>query len=126
MYILLSLVTCGIYSFYFVYWIARDINVICQDDGKKTPGLLPYIGLTLITCGIYSYIWDYNFANRLHDNAPKFGLEFKETGTTVFLWSFFGFYLCMVGPFVAWHIKIKNLNELAKAYNERTISNVSR
>lgn len=31
--LLLSIVTCGIYSYYFLYCLARDINVMCQDDG---------------------------------------------------------------------------------------------
>lgn len=41
--LLLSLVTCGIYSFYFLYCLARDVNTLCQDDGDYTPGLAEFI-----------------------------------------------------------------------------------
>lgn len=34
----LSIVTCGIYSYYFLYCLARDINVWdAMDDGDSTP-----------------------------------------------------------------------------------------
>ena len=46
MYILLSIVTCGIYSYYFLYSIAQDANVVCADDGKKTSGLAAFILLS--------------------------------------------------------------------------------
>ncbi len=51
--LLLSLVTCGIYSFYFLYCLARDVNTLCQDDGDYTPGLAEFILLSFVTCGFY-------------------------------------------------------------------------
>lgn len=47
--LLLSLVTCGIYSFYFLYCLARDVNTLCQDDGDYTPGLAEFILLSFVT-----------------------------------------------------------------------------
>ena len=55
MYILLSIVTCGIYGLYFTYKMAQDTNQICAGDGDKTAGLGAYILLSLVTCGIYSF-----------------------------------------------------------------------
>ena len=48
--LLLSIVTCGIYSYYFLYCLARDINVMCQDDGDSTPGIAAFILLSFVTC----------------------------------------------------------------------------
>ena len=31
-YILLSIVTCGIYSYYFIYKMAHDVNIACEGD----------------------------------------------------------------------------------------------
>ena len=118
MYILLSLVTCGIYSYYFLYSIAQDANVVCADDGKKTSGLAAFILLSIVTCGIYAWIWYYNLGNRLSENAPKYGLNFSENGTTVLMWMIFGSFLCGIGPFIAMNILITNMNSLAHAYNE--------
>ncbi len=118
MYILLSLVTCGIYSYYFLYSIAQDANVVCADDGKKTSGLAAFILLSIVTCGIYAWIWYYNLGNRLSENAPRYGLNFSENGTTVLMWMIFGSFLCGIGPFIAMNILITNMKSLAHAYNE--------
>lgn len=120
MYILLSIVTCGIYSYYFLYKIAEDSNIVCAGDGKQTSGLVVFILLSIVTCGIYAWFWYYNLGNRLYENAPRYGLQFSENGTTVLMWFIFGAMLCGVGPFIAMHILIKNMNALAHAYNTQS------
>ena len=117
-YFLLSLITCGIYSYVFYYQLAIDANRLSEGDGNDTPGLLKYILFTLLTCGIYSYIWHYKLGNRLAENAPRYGMQFTENGTTVLLWQLFGALLCGIGPFIAMNIIIKNTNSLASAYNQ--------
>lgn len=116
-YILLSLVTCGIYSYFFIYQLAKDVNIICAGDGKETAGLVKFILLSIVTCGIYSLIWMYGIGNRLAENAPRYGLNFTENGTTILMWYIFGILLCGIGPYIAIHIVIKNTNALATAYN---------
>lgn len=118
-YILLSLITCGIYGYYFLYTMARDANVICSEDGKKTGGLLAFILLSFVTCGFYAIYWYYNLGNRLAENAPRYGMNFQENGTTILLWYLVGALLCGIGPFVAMHILIKNMNSLSVAYNQK-------
>jgi len=39
-YIVLSVITCGIYGLYFLYKLALDVNTICNGGGKETAGLL--------------------------------------------------------------------------------------
>ena len=116
-YILLSIITCGIYSYYFIYSVAKDINVACEGDGKSTGGLLKFILLSFFTCGIYSWIWEYSIGNRLASNAPRYGLNFHENGTTIIMWNLFGLLICGIGPFVAMNIIIKNTNSICAAYN---------
>ena len=116
-YILLNFITCGIYGWYFLYALARDVNAVCAGDGKTTPGLAKFILLSFITCGIYSFFWYYSLGNRLAANAPRYGLNFQENGTTVLLWLVLGSMLCGIGPFIAMHIIIKNTNDLCGAYN---------
>ena len=117
MYILLSLVTCGIYSYWFLYTMAQDANVVCAGDGKSTPGLVQFILLSFVTCGIYGWFWYYSLANRLAENAPRYGMTFTENGTTVLMWLIVGALLCGIGPFIAMNILITNMNRLAHAYN---------
>ncbi len=118
-YILLSLITCGIYSYYFIYKMAHDVNIACDGDGESTSGLVAFILLSLITCGIYAMFWDYKLGNRLADNAPRYGMNFQENGTTVLMWYLFGIVLCGIGPYIAMHILIKNSNKICAAYNRQ-------
>jgi hypothetical protein len=116
-YILLNLITCGIYGYYFLYKMAHDVNIACEGDGQSTAGLVQFIVLSFITCGIYSWYWYYKLGNRLAANAPKYGMNFQENGTTVLLWLIFGLLLCGIGPFIAMYILIKNSNMICNAYN---------
>lgn len=116
-YIVLSLITCGIYSYYFIYTLAADVNIACEGDGEETAGLVAFILLSMVTCGIYAWFWYYKLGNRLAANAPRYGLSFQENGTTLLLWLIFGSFLCGIGPFVAMYILIKNTNLICNAYN---------
>ena len=119
-YILLSLITCGIYSIIFWYNYTDDLNRICKGDGKETKNYILVLILSFITCGIYYWIWMYGIGNRLSENAPRYGARFQENGTTILLWMLFGSLICGIGPFIAIHILIKNINELADRNNQLT------
>ncbi|GHV10663.1 hypothetical protein FACS189491_00610 [Spirochaetia bacterium] len=116
--ILLSIITFGIYGLYWIYKLARDVNSICDGDGKKTGGLLKYLLLGIITFGIYDFVWLYMLGDRLQDNAQKYGLSFKESGGAVLLWYLLGS-IIIVGPFIAMYIIIKNTNALAEEFNKK-------
>lgn len=116
-YIILSIITCGIYGYYFIYKMAHDVNVACDGDGENTSGLVAFILLSMITCGIYAWYWYYKLGNRLANNAGRYGLSIQENGTTVLMWCIFGSLICGIGPFIAMHILIKNSNMICNAYN---------
>lgn len=119
MYAILFICTCGIYGYYYVYSLAKDVNRMCKADGDKIGGLAAYILLSFVTCGFYSFYWQYKIANRLQANAPLYGLNFPEGGTTVLMWDVFGLLICGLGSFVGMHIVLKNTNAMAAAYNAR-------
>jgi hypothetical protein len=116
--ILLSIITFGIYGLYFIHKLAKDMNTICEGDGKHTRGLLFLFFIGLITGGIYDLIWLYGLGDRMQDNGPRYGLTIKESGTTILLWDILGA-LIVVGPFIALHIIVKNINALGEAYNTK-------
>ena len=116
-YIILSIITCGIYGYYFIYKMAHDVNIACDGDGENTSGLVAFILLSMITCGIYAWYWYYKLGNRLANNAGRYGLSIQENGTTVLMWCIFGTLICGIGPFIAMHILIKNSNMICNAYN---------
>ena len=116
--ILLSIITFGIYGLYWIYKLAKDVNKICEGDGKKTSGLFKYLVFSFITLGIYSIIWLYMLGDRLQDNGPRYNITIKESGGPIVLWYVLGS-LIIVGPFIALHILIKNTNALAEEYNKK-------
>ncbi len=117
-YVLLTIITCGIYGLWFIYEWAQDVNEICRNDGDETPGLLKLILLSLITCGLYSYYWYYKLGNRLQANGPTYGVTISENGTTVLLWLIFGILICGLGQYYGLYLLMKNTNTLATAYNQ--------
>lgn len=117
LYVLLSIITCGIYGYWFIYMLAQDVNEMCKDDGQNTGGLLVFILLSIVTCGLYAYYWYYQVANRLKANADKYGITVAEDGTTILLWCVIGLLVAGLGSLVAMYLIIKNTNAMAVAYN---------
>ena len=121
LYILFNLLSCGLYGLYFIYDLAKDVNIICRDDGENTPGLIVYILLCILSCGIYNVYWQYKLANRLMNNAYRYNVSITEGGTAVLLWQILGYLTCQLASFYAIHILIKNTNLLANEYNSQKI-----
>lgn len=121
-YFLLSIVTCGIYGIVFFYGWTEENNQVCAGDGKDSPNYILVLLLSLVTCGIYFYIWIYQRAQRLQDNAPRYGLQISDSGSNVLVITL----LCSlvgVGPLVGEYILIRNQNMLAAAYNSYNFGN---
>ena len=119
MVILLNIITCGFYSYYFYYRLAEDMNTVCYGDGDETPGLGMYILFSIITCGIYPFYYLYKIGNRQAANGPRYNVHIQENGTTILVWLILGTWFLFIGFFVAMHIIIKNMNTLAHEYNIR-------
>ena len=113
----LSLITFGIYGFYFIYKMAQDVNTMCKDDDQKTGGLLFFIVLSFLTLGIYSVYWWYKIANRVYLNAPQYHVMVAEKGSSFMLWYLLGLITFGIASLVGYHIVIKNVNALAAGYN---------
>ncbi len=55
--IILSLVTCGIYTFYWLYCLVNDLKTASKSVSEPDGGTV--LLLSLVTCGIYELIWFY-------------------------------------------------------------------
>ena len=116
-YILLTIVTCGIYSWVFIYQLIQDVNIACDGDGEETMNFWLFFLLSLVTCGIYAYVWYYQLGNRLQNNCARYGQPTTEGGTAVLLWMLLGVLLCGIGVFIGWNIIINNTNTVCRGYN---------
>ena len=112
-YILLSIVTFGIYHIVFWNKISKDVNALCEGDGKKTMKYIFCFLLNIVTVGIFGFVWKYKLAKRLQENAARYDLRFSEGGAIVVV-------LAIVFAFfpVAQAVLVKNFNKLAVAYND--------
>ena len=63
--ILLSIFTLGIYALFFWYAYARDMNIVCAGDGRKTRGIIAQVVFSILTLGIYNLIWIYGAGDRI-------------------------------------------------------------
>jgi len=87
--LLLSIVTFGIYYWYLIHAFAKETNIACKGDNKKTSGLLVFILLSLVTFGIYAIVWFCMWINRCNENLRKNnkpeGLQVSTYLLTIFL-----------------------------------------
>ena len=69
--LLLSLVTCGIYGIVYFYQYSKDVNTVCEGDGKTTQNYIVALLLGMITCGIYMWVWYYGVGARLEQEGDQ-------------------------------------------------------
>ncbi|MDY2727692.1 MAG: DUF4234 domain-containing protein [Candidatus Onthovivens sp.] len=62
--LLLSIFTCGIYSIYWWYTTADDLNFSEKSEDSLMNYLLAIL-LTFITCGIFMIYWQYKFFKKI-------------------------------------------------------------
>jgi hypothetical protein len=65
--IILSIVTCGLYMWYWRYKMVDELNAASKDPAPTSGGTV--LVLSLITCNIYGLIWLYKAGQQM--NAAK-------------------------------------------------------
>ena len=114
---LLSLVTLGIYDFFFIHQMAKEANTV-DENGKKVGGLLAYIFLSIITLGIYALYWNYKVVEKFGASVRANGGTPRITGGSWLLWEILGSFI-IVGPIVAFVKQVHLWNDANAAYNQR-------
>ncbi len=113
---LLTAITGGIYGMYLLHVMARDTNIACANDGKRTRGLLAVILLSMVTLGIYSLVWQLMIISRWENNAVQAGQTPRCTLVSYLLWTLLGS-MIIVGPFIASYKYIHGFNQACAIYN---------
>ena len=86
--LILSILTCGIYSLIWYVNIVDDVNRVCQDENNQSGGIV--LLLTIITCGIYGFYYFYTAGKRLADAGTKTGVAISDNSLIYLLLSLFG------------------------------------
>ena len=116
-YFLLTVITLGIYQFYFYAVAAKEINIACKDDGRNTFGFWITFILGVFTGGLFYIIWYVLLVSRMNDFLATKGVEKRITPLGYLLWDTIGL-LIIVGPFIAMHKLLHTMNDCASLYNE--------
>lgn len=124
-YLFLTFITCGIYGIWFLHQWIKDINRMCEDDGRHTEGIVLYCLLSLVTCGIYSFFWWFKVGERLYRNSIKEGVHSDISGMKLVLCFLLGAVTCSFCSWYAINLAMKATNELATAYNQKYVYNMA-
>lgn len=63
LYIVLSIVTCGIFAFVWIAMLTNDIKILTNENDKMSGGMV--VLLSIVTCGIYLLVWYYQSGNSI-------------------------------------------------------------
>lgn len=117
-FILLSIITFGIYGLVVMSSVSTDINTIASRyDGKKTMHyclvVFIFAGLTL---GIVPLVWYHKISNRIGNELDRRGINYKFGAGSFWGWNILGAFI-VVGPLVYTHKLLKAMNLLSEHYN---------
>lgn len=117
-FILLSIITLGIYDIVLMSGISTDINVIASRyDGKKTTHFcLAFLILAPITLGIYGIVWYHGISSRIGSELTRRGIPYSFGAGDFWLWNVLGS-LIGVGPLIYMYKLLKAMNLLSQDFN---------
>ena len=118
-YILLGLITLGIYDIVVMTKISNDINTIASKyDGKHTMNfcLVAFL-FSWLTFGIVPLVWYHRLSSRIGVEQARRNQPVTMTAGTFWGWYFLGS-LIIVGPFVYAYRLLHSMNALSEDYNK--------
>lgn len=119
LFVLLSLLTIGIYSCVVLYHVGKEVNFMEQKhEEKKSRNYVSMWLLGWITLGIVPLIWYCRVANKIDKYANEVEITKPRVDFEVmFNWTVYGL-LIVIGPFIGWTKFFKRLNALEAKLNE--------
>lgn len=102
--ILLSIITCGLYSLYWFICLSDDANAATGEMG--TSGVMALV-FSLITCGIYGLYWMYRQGEKIDNAKARRGMSGGSSGILYLVLAIFGFSI------ISYAIMQNELNKLA-------------
>ena len=116
-FILLSIVTLGIYGIVTYCKMVTDLNIAASRyDGKRTMPYMAMCSLAPITLGILPLVWMNNLSARIGDEVRRRGYDYKFGAADFWLWNVLGS-LIIVGPFIYCHKLLKSMNMINESFN---------
>ena len=117
-FILLSMITFGIYGIVVMSAVSTDINIIAgRYDGRKTMHYCwVYFLFSWLTLGIVPIVWSHKISARIGGELSRRGIDYRFGAGSFWGWNVLGSFI-LVGPFIYTHKLLKSMNLLAENYN---------
>jgi hypothetical protein len=86
--VVFSIITCGIYLYYWLYCLTEDTNKLSNDPNATSGGMV--ILFTIITCGIYGWYWMYKRGEIIDNYNMQRGLPSSSNAVLYLILSVVG------------------------------------
>lgn len=106
--IILSFITCGLYSIVWYYTLAKDLQDV---TGRYETSASVEILLLFVTCGLYSFYFLYKYGRLVCEAQQMRGLPVRDNSLLLILLNLFGLGL------VSLAILQSDVNALAQGYS---------
>lgn len=117
-FILLGIITLGIYQLVMLTKISSEVNTVCKPhDNKSTMNFcLLFFIVAPLTLGIGWFVWWHRICNRMGNELARRKLPYSISASTFWGWYILGS-LISIGPFVFFYQFLKAQNILNSDYN---------
>lgn len=118
LFIILGILTCGIYWIVELTMMGNELNVTASPrDGKHTMNYcLATFVFGILTCGIFQLVWYHMFSERVGEEARLRGVDTKFGAATFWLWYILGSFI-IVGPYIYMCKLCDAMNGINESYN---------
>lgn len=89
--LLLNVITCGIYSFFWMYSTTEDLKYL--SNRPDVPSGITVVILSLVTCGLYEIYWYYRIGSVIQDIYHQNNLVSPVSGSKYMVLFLVGFIL---------------------------------
>lgn len=119
-YILLGLITFGIYDIVVMYDVTEATNMVAtpHDGRKSTNYLLMFFLFGWLSLGIAWLVWYSNLSDRIGNELQRRTMPREVSMADFWLWCILGS-LIIVGPFIYLYKLLKATNMMCEDYNAR-------
>lgn len=117
-FIVLSIITFGIYGIVVFSKMSQEINIIASahDDRHTMHYCWIYFIFSWLTLGIAPLVWYTNISSRIGNEARRRGMATEFCGGSFWGWNILGS-IIIVGPFIYLHKLFKTMNYINADFN---------
>lgn len=116
MVLLLTVITCGFYAFFWMYSTTEDLKYL--SNRYDVPSGITVILLTLVTCGFYQFYWYYKIGSVIEDIYHQNNLVSPVSGSKYLVLFLFGFFCCGIAATLLPLIVQQDINNLLALYEQ--------